>query len=143
MNFVIVSNKTVVNHFPGGPFSTPVRPTTMTPRSGSLETLWQVAASVFSLLNDFRISEGKPPLGFLNPWIYSCGSTGFNDITSNSNQSCGTRLFPALTGWDAVSTARFDVPWPCGSAHKSRSQITGLGTPDFLKLKWILDPDSD
>jgi len=43
-----------------------------------------------------------------------------------------------MRGWDPVSTQRFDVPWPCGSAYDPRSQVTGLGTPDFLKLQHLL-----
>lgn len=29
-----------------------------------------MAAGIFALLNDLRISQGKPTLGFLNPFIY-------------------------------------------------------------------------
>jgi len=43
-----------------------------------------------------------------------------------------------VQGWDPVSTARFDVQWPCGNAYDSRAQVTGLGTPDFLKLQGLL-----
>ena len=43
-----------------------------------------------------------------------------------------------MRGWDPVSIARFDVPWPCGSAYDSRAQVTGLGTPNFLKLQRLL-----
>jgi len=75
------------------------------------------AAGVISLLNDFLVSQGKKPLGFLNPWIYYDASTGFNDITSGSNPGCNTTGFPAMRGWDPV---------------------TGLGTPDFLKLQDLL-----
>lgn len=39
-------------------------------------------AGVVGLLNDVRIAAGKPPLGFLNPFLYSTGLAGFNDITS-------------------------------------------------------------
>lgn len=74
-------------------------------------------AGVISLLNDYRISIGKSPLGFLNPLIYSTASSGFNDITSGSNPGCSTNGFTAKTGWDPV---------------------TGLGTPDFLKLQTIV-----
>ncbi|KAF7317714.1 Subtilisin-like protein [Mycena kentingensis (nom. inval.)] len=73
-------------------------------------------AGVISLLNDFRISQGKAPLGFLNPLIYSTASTGFNDITSGSNPGCGTSGFTAGPGWDAM---------------------TGWGTPDFLRLQTL------
>ncbi|KAI0083965.1 peptidase S8/S53 domain-containing protein [Irpex rosettiformis] len=52
-------------------------------------------AGVIALLNDFRLSQGKSPLGFLNPILYSTGAAGFNDITSGSNPGCQTnvRLF--------------------------------------------------
>ncbi|KAJ6458108.1 peptidase S8/S53 domain-containing protein [Mycena vitilis] len=74
-------------------------------------------AGVISLLNDFRISEGKAPLGFLNPILYSTAKAGFNDIKSGSNPGCGQTGFTAGTGWDPV---------------------TGLGTPDFLRLKALV-----
>nr|VWP02127.1 Eukaryotic translation initiation factor 3 subunit G (eIF3g) (Eukaryotic translation initiation factor 3 RNA-binding subunit) (eIF-3 RNA-binding subunit) (Translation initiation factor eIF3 p33 subunit homolog) (eIF3 p33 homolog) [Ganoderma boninense] len=73
--------------------------------------------AVISLLNDFRLSQGKSPLGFLNPLIYSTGATGFNDIISGSNPGCNTNGFTAGKGWDPV---------------------TGLGTPDFLKLQSLI-----
>ncbi|KAA1477121.1 subtilisin-like protein [Dentipellis sp. KUC8613] len=74
-------------------------------------------AGIVSLLNDFRIANGKPPLGFLNPMLYSIGLSGFTDILSGNNPGCGTPGFNATVGWDA---------------------ITGLGTPDFVKLKELL-----
>ncbi|KAI0029548.1 subtilisin-like protein [Vararia minispora EC-137] len=74
-------------------------------------------AGVVSLLNDFRLSEGKSSLGFLNPLLYSTGLSGLNDITSGSNPGCGTAGFTARAGWDPV---------------------TGLGTLDFGKLKALL-----
>jgi len=73
-------------------------------------------AAVIALVNDFRISNGKAPLGFLNPLIYA-NPSAFNDIVSGSNPGCGTNGFTARTGWDPV---------------------TGLGTPDFLKLQSLL-----
>ncbi|KAH9169573.1 subtilisin-like protein [Lactarius sanguifluus] len=76
-------------------------------------------AGMISLLNDYLISEGKSPLGFLNPWLYTKeeGMSGFNDIISGSNPGCGTDGFTAIAGWDPV---------------------TGLGTPDFSKLLEVL-----
>ncbi|KAF8262584.1 subtilisin-like protein [Lactarius quietus] len=76
-----------------------------------------IFAGIISLLNDYRISNGMPPLGFLNPWLYSGGFTGLNDITRGSNPGCGTGGFAAIVGWDPV---------------------TGLGTPDFERLLKIL-----
>ncbi|KAH8990414.1 subtilisin-like protein [Lactarius hatsudake] len=76
------------------------------------------AAGIISLLNDFLISEGKKPLGFLNPWLYGRnGIRGLNDIISGSNPGCNTDGFSAVAGWDPV---------------------TGLGTPDFFELQHIL-----
>ncbi|KAI8974189.1 family S53 protease [Trametes punicea] len=70
-------------------------------------------ASVIALINDRLAAAGKPPLGFLNPFLYSTGASALNDITSGSNPGCNTNGFPAGQGWDPV---------------------TGLGTPNFAKL---------
>ncbi|KAH9165907.1 peptidase S8/S53 domain-containing protein [Lactarius sanguifluus] len=32
-----------------------------------------IAAGIVSLLNDYRLSKGKTPLGFLNYWLYDYG----------------------------------------------------------------------
>ncbi|PCH43829.1 subtilisin-like protein [Wolfiporia cocos MD-104 SS10] len=71
-------------------------------------------ASVISLLNDELASVGKPPLGFLNPWLYSIAAAAFNDITSGNNPGCNTTGFQAIVGWDPV---------------------TGLGTPNYELLR--------
>ncbi|KAJ3274902.1 hypothetical protein HDV01_001766 [Terramyces sp. JEL0728] len=74
-------------------------------------------AGVISNLNDYLLGQGKAPLGFLNPWLYSKGYQGLNDITSGSNPGCGTNGFSAKTGWDPV---------------------TGLGTPNFKTLQTLV-----
>ncbi|KAK2608358.1 hypothetical protein QQS21_003043 [Conoideocrella luteorostrata] len=74
-------------------------------------------ASLVSLINDQRISQGKSSLGFLNPLIYSKGRAAFNDITFGNNRGCGQYGFPAAQGWDPT---------------------TGLGTPNFSKLRQSL-----
>ncbi|TFK25946.1 tripeptidyl peptidase A [Coprinopsis marcescibilis] len=76
-----------------------------------------VFAAIVALLNDVRVSKGLPPLGFLNPLLYLIGPLGFNDITQGNNPGCGTPGFNATVGWDP---------------------ITGLGTPDFSKLKALV-----
>jgi tripeptidyl-peptidase-1 len=70
-------------------------------------------ASIVALLNDDLMAAGKPPLGFMNPWLYSVGKDGFTDITAGSAKGCGVAGFPAKTGWDAV---------------------TGFGTPVSISL---------
>ncbi|KAG6828490.1 hypothetical protein H0H92_007805 [Tricholoma furcatifolium] len=57
-------------------------------------------AGFMSLLNDVRLSAGQPPLGFLNPLLYSTAASGFNDITIGHNSGCGTTGFNATKGWD-------------------------------------------
>jgi len=76
-----------------------------------------VVAGIIALLSDFLMTEGKAPLGFLNPWLYGDARFGFTDITSGNNPGCGTEGFTAVRGWDPV---------------------TGLGTPDFIELLEIL-----
>ncbi|PIL33192.1 hypothetical protein GSI_04642 [Ganoderma sinense ZZ0214-1] len=74
-----------------------------------------VFASVVALLNDRLAAKGRPPLGFLNPLLYSpAGMAALNDIATGSNLACGTSGFPAKEGWDPAA-------------------VTGLGT-DFEKL---------
>jgi hypothetical protein len=63
-------------------------------------------AGIISLLNDYLISKGQPPLGFLNPWLYGEGRAGFKDITSGSNPGCGTDGFSAIVGWDPVRPSK-------------------------------------
>jgi len=76
-------------------------------------------ASVIALLNDYSMSLGGPSLGYLNPWLYSQGFRGLNDIISGSSGGCNTTGFSATRGWDPV---------------------TGLGTPDFPKLQRLVQP---
>ena len=72
---------------------------------------------MISLLNDALLAAGRPPLGFLNPWLYSRGYKGLNDIIGGNNPGCGTPGFEAVKGWDP---------------------LTGLGTPNFGLLKDIV-----
>ena len=59
-------------------------------------------ASMIALLNDRLLNQGRPPLGFLNPLLYSAEST-FTDVTLGNNPGCGTDGFYADVGWDPVS----------------------------------------
>ena len=72
-------------------------------------------SGIVSLLNDIRLSNQKPTLGFLNPLFYQHPEV-FNDVTlgaNNGGEDCGNIGFSAATGWDPV---------------------TGLGSPNFPKL---------
>ncbi|KAH9020550.1 subtilisin-like protein [Lactarius deliciosus] len=65
-----------------------------------------IVAGIISLLNDYLITNGRPPLGFLNIRLYDDGFAGLNDITSGSNPGCDTDGFSAVPGWDPVRLAR-------------------------------------
>ena len=75
-----------------------------------------IFASTLALINDQLIAQGKSVLGFINPLLYA-NPEALNDITTGNNPGCGTDGFPAASGWDPV---------------------TGLGTPNFDKLKAIV-----
>lgn len=87
-----------------------------------------VFAGIIALLNDALISDNKPPLGFLNPWIYA-NPEMLNDITKGRSTGCdGNSRFNgppnkspvvAKAGWDA---------------HKGWDPVTGHGTPNFPKM---------
>ncbi|KAL7920588.1 subtilisin-like protein [Trichoderma austrokoningii] len=73
-----------------------------------------VFASIIALVNNERLHAGKPPVGFINPVLYA-HPEALNDITTGANLGCGADpAFRATEGWDAV---------------------TGLGSPDFERLK--------
>jgi tripeptidyl-peptidase-1 len=83
-------------------------------------------SAVFSLLNDIRLNQGKPTLGYLNPWIYSTAASNpnaFFDVTNGNNvnkQCCksGTESgFLCTKGYDPV---------------------TGVGTPNFAVLSTLV-----
>ncbi|KAH8991641.1 subtilisin-like protein [Lactarius hatsudake] len=82
----------------------------------------RIVAGIISLLNDWLISTGQDPLGFLNHWLYGKGSRGLTDITEGSNPGCMLQGFSAIAGWDPVrsrldtsSLSTLDDPGLCGS----------------------------
>lgn len=109
----------------------------------------QVVAAMIALINDHRLANKKPTLGFLNPMLYSENVTRIlNDVTEGSNPGCGTtgRSLALITL--SLHTDHASNRLPCegrmGSGKCCRSlkpalalishQATGLGTPDFLRL---------
>jgi tripeptidyl-peptidase-1 len=68
-----------------------------------------VVGAIVTILNGARLAVGKSPVGFMNPTLYAHPWI-MNDITSGSNEGCGTFGFTSVTGWDPV---------------------TGLGTPNY------------
>lgn len=84
-----------------------------------------VFAGMISLVNDARIRNGLPTLGWLNPAIYQSKGSFANDIISGNNRCfgrydryyqyllCCSYGYEAIEGWDP---------------------ITGYGSVDYLKL---------
>lgn len=71
-----------------------------------------IFASIVNLINEERLAQGKNPVGFINPTLYSNPQI-LNDITNGTNPGCGTVGFDTAPGWDPVS---------------------GLGTPNYPKM---------
>ncbi|KAF3830026.1 hypothetical protein GH733_001451 [Mirounga leonina] len=84
-----------------------------------------VFGGVLSLINEHRILNGHPPLGFLNPRLYQQRGAGLFDVTHGCHESCLNEEvqgqgFCSGPGWDPV---------------------TGWGTPNFpALLKTLINP---
>ncbi|EFQ97717.1 tripeptidyl-peptidase 1 [Nannizzia gypsea CBS 118893] len=88
-------------------------------------------AAIIAQLNDFRLAKGSPVLGFLNPWIYSKGFSGFTDIVDGGSKGC--------TGYDIYSGLKAKkVPYASWNATKGWDPVTGFGTPNFQALTKVL-----
>jgi tripeptidyl-peptidase-1 len=86
-------------------------------------------SAIVALLNDARLRAHKPVMGFLNPWLYSKASKGFNDIVNGGSKGCdGRNRFGGTPNGSPV------VPYASWNATDGWDPVTGLGTPDFGKL---------
>ena len=74
-------------------------------------------AAMVSLINEARLKAGKPPMGFLNPFLYA-NADAFYDCTKGTN-AIGRGTGPIKYGFNAT---------------KGWDPATGLGTPIFPKL---------
>lgn len=81
-----------------------------------------VFAGIISQLNAVRLAQGKPRMGFLNPWLYTTGASGMTDIVVGGSRGC-------YGGTHGIS-----VPFASWNATVGWDPVTGLGTPLFSKL---------
>ncbi|KAI4182780.1 MAG: hypothetical protein L6R41_005778 [Letrouitia leprolyta] len=99
-------------------------------RSGGTSAACPVFAGAVALLNDARLAKGLKPLGFLNPFLYGAGATGFTDIMRGGAKGC--------TGVNAQTGATIPgasiIPYASWNATAGWDPVTGLGVPDFAKL---------
>ncbi|KAF7877472.1 hypothetical protein EAF04_001149 [Stromatinia cepivora] len=102
--------------------------------SGGTSAAAPVVAGILGLLNDARFKAGKSALGFVNPLLYSLGIGALNDITGG--RSVGCNGVNGQTGANIPGGAV--IPYATWNATKGWDPVTGLGTPDFEKLKMLV-----
>ncbi|KAJ4157549.1 hypothetical protein NW754_009194 [Fusarium falciforme] len=90
-----------------------------------------VAAPTFgamiALINNQRFKKGKPPMGFLNPWLYKTGRAGFTDITQGKSVGC--------TGESYIRLPSPVIPNAGWKAVEGWDPVTGWGTALFDRLQ--------
>lgn len=101
--------------------------------AGGTSAATPVVAAVLTLLNDARFRAGQPAIGFANPLLYSIGSQGINDITSGAAVGCEGPFPNPLTG-ENIPTAPL-IPYATWNATQGWDPVTGLGTPNFGKMR--------
>ncbi|KAI6784120.1 tripeptidyl-peptidase-like protein [Emericellopsis cladophorae] len=95
--------------------------------TGGTSAATPVFAAMIALLNNERFNQGKPSMGFLNPWIYSIGNVGFTDITEGKTLGCPGTSYEGLP-----SPYVADAGW---SAVEGWDPTTGFGSPLYDRLK--------
>ncbi|KAI0258926.1 hypothetical protein BC834DRAFT_974694 [Gloeopeniophorella convolvens] len=66
----------------------------------------QTALGMLSLPNDFPTTQSKPPLGILNPLLYSIGTASLSDSTSGTSRSCDMQGLSMVKGSDPIAGYR-------------------------------------
>ncbi|KAK1658324.1 peptidase S8/S53 domain-containing protein [Colletotrichum godetiae] len=90
-------------------------------------------AGMVGMVNAALIQAGKPPMGFINPWLYGAGLQAMNDVSAGQSVGCtgttgfGTQKFPPEFGAKLVPNAS----WPSVAGWDA---VTGLGSPDIGKI---------
>ncbi|TGO58314.1 hypothetical protein BCON_0056g00050 [Botryotinia convoluta] len=102
--------------------------------SGGTSAAAPVVAGILGLLNDARFKAGKPALGFVNPLLYLLGKGALNDITGGASVGCNG--VNGQTGAKVPGGAI--IPYASWNATKGWDPVTGLGTPNFEKLKKLV-----
>ena len=99
--------------------------------SGGTSAACPIVASIIADLNSIRMGAGKPSLGFVNPFLYFAGQKVLHDITDGGSKGCdGTNLQTGQSVPGAVP-----IPYASWNATPGWDPVTGLGTPNFEKLR--------
>ncbi|ESZ92469.1 hypothetical protein SBOR_7132 [Sclerotinia borealis F-4128] len=102
--------------------------------SGGTSAAAPVIAGILGLLNDARFKAGKPALGFINPLLYILGTSALNDITGGGSVGCNG--VNGQTG--AIIPGGAVIPYASWNSTVGWDPVTGLGTPNFEKLKKLV-----
>lgn len=116
-----------------------------------------VFAGVVAMLNSARVSQGMPPMGFMNPvsrfnplfeinhcqiivltdkqWLYSTGASAMNDITTGASTGCN-----GLTRFNGRPNGSPVIPGASWNATDGWDPVSGVGTPDFGKMLNLSTP---
>lgn len=84
-----------------------------------------VVAGLVQLLSSDRLTRGKKPMGFLNPWLYKFGASALTDITTGKNLGCQNI---GVTGFQAVK-----VSLPVCTNHLVSDTKLGMGSHNRLR----------
>ncbi|PYH89176.1 hypothetical protein BO71DRAFT_453603 [Aspergillus ellipticus CBS 707.79] len=85
-----------------------------------------VFAAIVSRLNAARLAQGKPKLGFLNPWLYSLNQTGFTDIVDGGSVGCDGTTGPLVPSRSPHSLHLTSSPHPPKMANDLRTVVSEL-----------------
>lgn len=74
-----------------------------------------VVAGIIALLNEQRLANQQPPVGFINPALYVMAAGSFNDVVLGNNtgteihgsDDCFTYGYGASAGWDPTVSPLF------------------------------------
>lgn len=102
--------------------------------NGGTSAAAPVTAAIIALLNDARLRAGKPALGFINPLLYLIGSGALNDITTGGSIGCNGYSYQSGAAVPGSSI----IPYASWNATAGWDPVTGLGTPNFEKLKALV-----
>ena len=99
-------------------------------RIGGTSAACPTFAGLIALVNDALLRDGKPQLGFLNPFLYGMGRQGLTDVTLGGSVGC--------TGVNGQTGANITgggvIPYASWNATVGWDPVTGLGLPNFQKL---------
>ena len=99
--------------------------------NGGASAAAPVVAAIIALLNDARFRAGQPAMGFINPWLYEKAAGALNDITEGGAVGCaGVDLQNGI-----LIPKGGHIKYASWNATVGWDPVTGLGTPNFMKMK--------